>query len=331
MKKSFIAFSISLFSILSFAQKNPYDVVIKPSKITPESNSDRSEFVKQFPFLNIVDWKPGMKFMTEPLRDLTFSAYSKIGLSPYKSNSYNSHLSQSDFQWKIFIYKGLEQRDVNCPRGICQRTYLVFECDSEKYEFEFIGGDTTELRKTEVFNSIDKLVYLDEVDKVKELLVGKILYIMTQGWMRDNENGEGRIIFSNPKFIAVTVTSIGLGNQDGPSKVVFKQNGNENEAYLNIRLSGINKASGVFGEDFDQVFKFTDPKLKYPNITKDIWNYIQNGKVKIGMTKQECELSWGKPKNINKTTIASGNSEQWVYGSSSYLYFENHLLKAIQN
>ena len=59
------------------------------------------------------------------------------------------------------------------------------------------------------------------------------------------------------------------------------------------------------------------------------WDLILNGKAKIGMTKEMCELSWGKPKSI-KETITSGNkSEQWVY-SDNYLYFDNGILTTIQ-
>jgi hypothetical protein len=53
-----------------------------------------------------------------------------------------------------------------------------------------------------------------------------------------------------------------------------------------------------------------------------IWETILEGNVKIGMTKEMCKLSWGKPKDIN-TTISSGmKSEQWVY-DDNYLYFTN--------
>ena len=54
--------------------------------------------------------------------------------------------------------------------------------------------------------------------------------------------------------------------------------------------------------------------------------------VTIGMTAQECMDSlWGRPVSVNKTTTASGESEQWVYGSNRYLYFDNGILTSIQN
>jgi hypothetical protein len=259
------------------------------------------------------------------------SSFMTINLSPYQSkSSFTSRIKQSDFAWKTFVYQGLEVRSVSCRRGTCQRTYLIFNCEETKYEYEYIG-DTTELRNATGLNTIDKLVYLDEVDSVKANLVGKTIYIMTNQWTKDDETGQGRYSFTNPKFVAVTITSVGLGSQDGPSKVVFKQVGTDTEAYLNVRLSGINKESGVFGFDFDKIFQFDNPKLKYPNISSSVWTTIQNGKVSIGMTKQECELSWGKPTDINKTVTGNYITEQWVYSLSRYLYFKNGILKTIQN
>ncbi|WJF84126.1 hypothetical protein QRA13_06145 [Bacillus velezensis] len=58
----------------------------------------------------------------------------------------------------------------------------------------------------------------------------------------------------------------------------------------------------------------------------------QEKKIAIGMTKQEVVQlkDWGRPKSIHKTTTASGINEQWVYGISRYLYFDNGVLTTIQ-
>ena len=330
MKNVIMILIFLLFTTVVIGQTNTYDVVTKPKKQPTERTSLKSDFAKQFPYVNPVDWKPGMRFMAEPVRDKISSSLSTINLSPYKSkNSQISKIKQADFQWKSFVYLGLEIRSVKCPRGRCERTYLVFDCEGEKFEFEYIG-DTTELRKSAGLNSIDKLVFLEEVDALRASLVGKTLYIITNQWMKDDETGQGKFSLDNPKFVAVSVISVGLGSQDGPSKVVFKQVGTDTEFYLNIRLSGINKAYGVFGFDFDKVFQFDDPKLKYPSISDVVWSSIQAGKVSVGMTDQECELSWGKPSEKNKTMTGNDITEQWVYSLSSYLYFKNGILETIQ-
>ena len=56
------------------------------------------------------------------------------------------------------------------------------------------------------------------------------------------------------------------------------------------------------------------------------------GGVRIGMTKKEVlKSNWGKPHSINKTTLANGTTEQWVYDFPNYLYFTNGVLTAIHN
>ena len=58
----------------------------------------------------------------------------------------------------------------------------------------------------------------------------------------------------------------------------------------------------------------------------------KNRGVYIGMTQQEViHSSWGKPHQINRTIMAHGTHEQWVYRIGSYLYFEDGILSAIQN
>jgi len=66
-----------------------------------------------------------------------------------------------------------------------------------------------------------------------------------------------------------------------------------------------------------------------------IADYILNKNVFIGMTKEQASLSWGSPSSINKTENGNNISEQWVYNygnyKSKYLYFDDGILKTIQN
>lgn len=78
----------------------------------------------------------------------------------------------------------------------------------------------------------------------------------------------------------------------------------------------------------EQAEKYTRLIKKYgKSIAKD----MMDGSVSIGWNKQMCIESWGKPDRINKTTSRYSVSEQWVYDSGSYLYFENGKLVTIQN
>ncbi len=54
-------------------------------------------------------------------------------------------------------------------------------------------------------------------------------------------------------------------------------------------------------------------------------------KVCLGMTSEMCRSAWGTPISVNSTIVEGIVFEQWVYGWKTYLYFENGILKAIQN
>jgi len=78
-----------------------------------------------------------------------------------------------------------------------------------------------------------------------------------------------------------------------------------------------------------------DPRVTHRKWPKSIWDLIEKGKVKIGMTDEMVRLSKGAPDDINTTELRDLVSEQWVYkdsfGDAEYLYFENGYLEAVQN
>lgn len=97
----------------------------------------------------------------------------------------------------------------------------------------------------------------------------------------------------------------------------------ENEKGEQIPIS-INNSNKIYW-----VFEFTQAEDFKKKFGDENWQRILDGKVKIGMTKEMCELSWGKPKSINETITSENISEQWVY-TDNYLYFDNGILTAIQ-
>lgn len=309
-----------LLPIFSFAQ-NEY--IVKPKKNIEEVSSlKKSSFMENFPYLKITDWKPGMRFMSDPNIETKNIELMKV---------YPKVYNQKNFSSKEFIFKKLEQREYDCPRGKCFKTYAIFDCEGDIYEYG-LYGDTIELKNENRSTYVPDLIYLDEVDKARELLLTKVLYIMTSEWRTMDIGDREETIYNNPKYIQVKIIKIGLGTQDGPVKMIFSPENSTKEYCLNVRFSGVNKSmSGIFGIDFNEAFQFNNPKLNYPKISASTWSLIQKGKVVSGMSKKECELSWGVPQKINRTISGNILSEQWVYSTSSYLYFKNGVLTTIQN
>ncbi len=57
------------------------------------------------------------------------------------------------------------------------------------------------------------------------------------------------------------------------------------------------------------------------------------GKVRVGMTAEQCERAWGKPTKINRTRTSRSTHEQWVYdrgdSESEYLFVDDGLLRSV--
>lgn len=80
----------------------------------------------------------------------------------------------------------------------------------------------------------------------------------------------------------------------------------------------------------------TQKRLRYieehNEIDEKIKMAIREGKLIIGMNRDQAIASWGKPEKINRTVTRAGNTEQWVFGSfGPFVYFENGILTAWQD
>lgn len=101
-------------------------------------------------------------------------------------------------------------------------------------------------------------------------------------------------------------------------------------------LEKLKKEEQLLKEKQERKIKQEKERIKFKKDCIAKWgqkmgNYIANGKVVFGMTKEMCIASWGNPININRTLLKGLTSEQWVYGWGTYLYFENNKLNAIQD
>ena len=79
----------------------------------------------------------------------------------------------------------------------------------------------------------------------------------------------------------------------------------------------------------DLMQKFEEERQKKRNYEIQL---AKKPNAKIGMTKDKIvnKSNWGEPDDINTTIDSYGTFEQWVYGSSQYLYFKNGKLTSIQ-
>lgn len=161
-------------------------------------------------------------------------------------------------------------------------------------------------------------IQMSVVEDASRKLNGKKFYILTSSWRDDSDNP----IDGGRKYIPVTIDSVSPGNALFPLKVAFTDpDGNSARIFIH---PGSKKGTPRI---FPRVFSFTDPRLRYPHITPEHWQLIIDGKVTDGMTIEECRLSLGTPKEIERGANNRFFVEAWLYENGVHLLFEDGLLK----
>lgn len=217
---------------------------------------------------------------------------------------------------KTLLYEGVESRIA--PDGSSDAV-IVFSC-GEMILRHNTGKDIAVAMETVTSDAIPMLIDLKMIDSARNLLVGKTLWTRSPLWY--DANGE-RI--PGKKYVPVTVTDVEPGSLIFPIKVKFKDgNGDEAWAFMNFGNSG--KESRAFSN----VFYITDLRLKFPAIEDDVWNLICSGKVRTGMTKEECKLSLGNPQEVNTGHDYSQTLDLWHYTDGTVLWFEDGILTKLR-
>lgn len=243
-----------LYPFLCFTQNPTNESEIKIS--------EEEEFViENFPTILMADWKTGMRFIVEPDK---YNIGFELNLKPQNKKNKIS-MAVKNFELKIFTVIGIEERNVSCPKGECKRTYVIFECDGENYEYEYIGGGLEDLRKATVFNTIYKFIYLDEIDRAKKLLLGKQLFFKANKYYSDLTD-KSFIDKSILGKIPIEIVNIELGTQFAPVKIIFKHKGDDTEYYYLTKFSKTNEGVGVLdsytGDWFYNAFSFKLTEIK---------------------------------------------------------------------
>ena len=119
-----------------------------------------------------------------------------------------------------------------------------------------------------------------------------------------------------------------------PNKILDCRNNKYKSLTYTQRFNGP-FASGTMEELKDEnLDSWNEPDLYYWTLLKALCASKDRGPgVKIGDTADFVikKSSWGKPKEINRTTTKYGSHEQWVYGDGNYLYLDNGVVTSIQN
>lgn len=247
-------------------------------------------------------WKQGKRFYVT-------DSQVKLILAP-SSNSVNSDTVQ--LAGKTLAYDGYSVGGVLDNR---KTVNLMFSDGSNKYTY-------STNKEIQEFNSQFQIPFLIDEDMVafySKQLSNKDFWIKTALWydVKNERMIKGR------QFVKVHVERVEPGNKVFPLKVVFSASDSGQEAFVWIATN----VEVMKDRDFGSLFTTENLRERHKDITDANWARITNCQVVEGMTKEECKLSLGTPKQVKQRPTYDGLNEIWYYDGGSFLLFADGLLK----
>lgn len=249
--------------------QNDY-IVSTPSDQEFPATSQEEQFIdKNFPLHPLCKWTPGMKFMFV----LTDREMYLPTLLKYETDR---GADNGSLKYKILTFTGTEERSQTAGSDINYSTRYIFEFEGEKFYYEFRNMRLSEICEKNPYARINGLLYLNDIDKAKKLLMGKTVYVQSETARVDDKNS-----YSGYRDVAIsantqaTITAIGIGNSTFPVKIVFRDTSGHSY-YLEVALSRTNSGmdlNAFEGGDrikyFPNAFSFTDKKAGSIDVLKN--------------------------------------------------------------
>ncbi|OJV45172.1 MAG: hypothetical protein BGO29_06155, partial [Bacteroidales bacterium 36-12] len=254
----------------------------------------------------------------------------------YNNKPYKAIQPKDGSKYEVCDYEALKGKSFYVNRIILNNK-SEYSWDKKKFLLELIeteSKDKVYLLTKEYINHFDDFITLGYFEKLKKLYVGKEYYYLNnrlpgseEGDLNDIVKGSDRKDI--PKGTKWKCVDVSLEDGQYNEIIVILENPQFGKSfiYLYKLLTGHMKLE-TLEEHNDRIAYNNKLMKKYGQQNSKL---IIEGKVRIGFTKQMCIESWGEPEEINKTSGSYGAHEQWVYGNGNYLYFENGILKTIQN
>lgn len=290
MKRVILMAGFAFAVLTATAQENPYIVKtkgVKKTVVKPEQGAtaqddepEATDFMgKNFRFYSMCDWKEGMRFMVIPEK------YDLL-VNTFRDATTNREVSSGKLRHKIMVYKGHE----DMQNG---RVHVNFTCedDNHDYYYELPNGTFDDYCYGKL--GVPTLAYLGDVDKARELLLGKLLLTRTQHFRVDTEyDGDGYKEVTVDKNKVVEVKAVGVGTRSFPVKIIVEDENGE-QFYQNVAMSKTN--SGMRDDEFivdnekflfEGSFEFSDDNMAVSQDVKDYVGKTVHTKVATSMSSK---------------------------------------------
>lgn len=254
--------------ILNIAAQNDYLVSTSVNQEIPVSEEE--QFIKQnFPLQLLCKWTPEIKFMFNPSRRDQF-------LPILSSCESEKEVESKTLKHKIITFVGTEERSKELSIGTNYFTRFLFECEGKKYYYEFKNIRLDEICEKNPRACINGLVYLQDVDTAKDLLIGRKVYIQSESARIDDTNNySGYQDIAIPTNLEATITAIGVGSQAYPVKIIFKDN-QDHSFYLELALSRTNSGMDLNNFQAEKKMKYFSNAISFTNKRLDNIEALKN-------------------------------------------------------
>lgn len=264
--------------------------------------SEEQYFAEGLKGTPLSDWKPGMKFMASSGRTPLIFEPSGLEYDP----------EDNSFEGRILEFVGTETRVTPDLNDEC----VILMADGDR-TYRYLTGKGSETAIKEIDSSKLPLIYdLQLISRWHDRLAGMTVWTRSPLWYEADGNRR-----SGLKYAKAIITDVKPTSGAFPMKVEIRLPEGE-IAYLNMNYT----ADTADSRNFAAIFYLTDPKIKYPNITDENWALIQQGRICLGMTKEECRLALGNPDDVDAGKTPSQTMDLWKYGDGTYLMFTDGLL-----
>ncbi len=285
--KTSVLLAIAAFCCASVSAQSDYFVTTTTSSSTQQGKETNAtpevEFVHaNFQYYPLDKWVPGMKFMVLPERK-------DLIIPTFKSAETGKAVSSGELKHKIMEYMGVETTDLRAIR-------FMFECEGKTYYHE-VKNTSLENYCSKPKAGINTLAYLGDIDKAKQLLLGRTLYTRAETYrVDDNTAAQGYSEIVVPENTKVTVTAVGVGTRAFPVKIVVRD-GKGQEFYQSVAISKTN--CGMVDTEFIMNLK----PMWFPNsfalidANQKIQEYLkeQYGGKDV-YVKKDCDMLLGEDK-----------------------------------
>ena len=262
MKRRIRTLLLLLVTVASaaIAQKD-YSVPLS-SPLAPSVDEETNFITTYFPMKQLCKWTPGIKFMFIPDSGDEF-------IPIFYCYENGKEVVNDLLKNKTVEYVGSEETEHETYIGKIYTSRFIFECEGKKYYYEMKDTKLNDLCDKDPRAGINGLVYLQDINTAKELLIGKTLYTRTTIVKVDDVSSySGYREDSIPKGEPVKVMAISIGSKAFPVRIVFTDS-KGNTYYIDVAMSRTN--SRMEPEDFQaekrmsyfpNAFSFTNPDIK---------------------------------------------------------------------